>query len=203
MRADQGQRLSTDTWDLCKKSGLRRLLIGVESGSQEMMDWMKKDVKLTQVFYCADKCKELDIAVIFPFIVGFPGESDKSVVETIKVVKQLRAQSSNFQTPIFYFKPYPGSAITEEVTKQGFQLPESTDEWSKFDYIGSSGPWVSEEKEAFFENLKFYLKMAYTDKWGLALLPLRIIGKWRVQGDRFNFNIEKKLYDKFAREELS
>lgn len=203
MRADQGQRLSPEVWELCKKAGLRRLLIGVESGSQEMMDWMKKDVKLTQVFYCADKCKELDIAVIFPFIVGFPGESDQSVSETVKVVKKLRAKSARFDTPIFYFKPYPGSAITKDVVANGYQLPQSTDEWSKFDYIGSSGPWVSREKEAFFENLKFYLKLAYLKEERKSLAPLRKLGQWRIQKNRFGFNIEKRIYDQFARPKLS
>ena len=53
MRADQGKRLSDEVWEHCKQSGLRRLLIGVESGSQETMDWMKKDIKLSQVFFCA------------------------------------------------------------------------------------------------------------------------------------------------------
>ncbi len=77
MRADQGERMSDEIWKLCKQSGLRRLLIGVESGSQEMIDWMKKDIKLSQVFFCAEKCKELDISVIFPFIIGFPTETDR------------------------------------------------------------------------------------------------------------------------------
>ncbi len=203
MRADQGHRLSEEVWLLCKKSGLRRLLIGVESGSQEMMDWMNKDVKLTQVFHCADKCKALDISVIFPFIVGFPGESDKSVSDTVRVVKKLRSQSKKFETPIFYFKPYPGSAITQEVVDNGYQLPETTDDWSRFDYIGSSGPWVSDEKEAFFENLKFYLKMAYNDKNRITGLPMRALGKWRIKNDRFKFNFEKKIYDRFKRQSLS
>lgn len=203
MRADQGHRLSPAVWKLCKKSGLRRLLIGVESGSQEMMDWIQKDVKLSQVFYCADKCKELDISVIFPFIVGFPGESDKSVAETVKVVKQLRALSHKFETPIFYFKPYPGSAITQEVVKKGFELPRTTDEWAKFDYIGSSGPWVSREKESFFENLKFYLKLSEAGKENIVMFPLRKLGQWRVQKDRFRFNIEKRLYDTFIKQPLS
>ena len=44
MRADQGSRLTIEDFQICKDSGLRRLLIGVESGSQEMMDWLKKDI---------------------------------------------------------------------------------------------------------------------------------------------------------------
>lgn len=203
MRADQGMRLSDEVWKLCKKSGLRRLLIGVESGSQEMMDWMKKDVKIDQVFYCAEKCKELEIGVIFPFIVGFPGESDKSIKDTVSVVKHLRNMSPGFDTPIFYFKPYPGSAITEGVVEQGYQLPASTDEWSQFDYIGSSGPWVSEEKEAFFENLKFHLKIAHSSKYRLLMTPLRALSKWRVKNDNYRVNLEKQLFGSILKKDLS
>lgn len=196
MRADQGERLSDKVWMLCKQSGLRRLLIGVESGSQEMMDWMKKDIKLSQVFYCADKCKQLDISVIFPFIVGFPSESDESVTETINVIKQLRSQSSNFDTPIFYFKPYPGSKITAEVVDNGYKLPSTTEEWGDFDYIGSSGPWISKEKEKFFEAFKFYLKLGYGKKGGALAYPLKKIGQWRCNNDQYKFPVEKYIIEK-------
>jgi len=191
MRADQGERLSDDVWLLAKQSGLRRLLIGVESGSQEMMDWLKKDIKLTQVFYCAEKCRDLEIDVIFPFIVGFPNETQESVTATVNVIKQLSSKSEGFQTPIFYFKPYPGSQITQDVVNNGYKLPESTKEWADFDYIGSSGPWVSNEKERFFEAFKFYLKLGYGKKRGVIFYLLRKISQWRCKHDMFRFPIEK------------
>ncbi len=204
MRADQGQRLPDDVWKLCKESGLRRLLIGVESGSQEMMDWMKKDIKLPQVHYCSDKCKELGIGVIFPFIVGFPGESDQSIKESVQMIKKLRNQSEHFETPIFYFKPYPGTAITQNVAKEGFELPSTTEEWGDFDYIGSSGPWVSKEKEAFFEKFKFYLKLGYGKKKGLLYSPLKSLGRWRCKSEFFKFPIEKLLIERIiGRQKLS
>lgn len=196
MRADQGIRLSDDIWSLCKQSGLRRLLIGVESGSQEMMDWMKKDIKLEQVYFCANKCREMDIAVIFPFIVGFPEETDESVAETVKVIKQLRQKSPNFDTPIFYFKPYPGSSITQEVVDNGYMLPKSTMEWSDFDYIGSSGPWVSRQKEKFFEAFKFYLKLGYGRKHGWFFYPIRKLSQWRCRNDQYKFPLEKLIIDR-------
>lgn len=204
MRADQGVRLSVEDFKILKKSGLRRLLIGVESGSQEMMDWMKKDIKLEQVFECAKRCKDLGISVIFPFIVGFPNESDKSIAETVKVAKQLNASSPNFSTPIFYFKPYPGTQITFDVVEdEGYKLPQSTKEWSNFDYIGSSGPWVSKKKYAFFEKFKFYMKLAYT-KQNVLLKPLQFLAKLRCNFDYYGFPFEKKLADLLIkREELS
>jgi len=193
MRADQGERLSDEIWLLAKKSGLRRLLIGVESGSQEMMDWLKKDIKLTQVFYCAEKCKDLEIDVIFPFIVGFPNETPESVDATVDVIKKLSRKSAGFQTPIFYFKPYPGSQITQDVVTNGYKLPESTKEWADFDYIGSSGPWVSKEKERFFEAFKFYMKLGYGKERGPLFYLLRKLSQWRCKKDRFKFPIEKTI----------
>lgn len=203
MRADQGARLSEEDFETCAKSGLRRLLIGVESGSQEMMDWLKKDIKMEQVYLCAERCKRYGVAVIFPFIVGFPDESEQSVQSTINMVKELNEMHPEFSTPIFYFKPYPGSTITDEVIKKGYVLPKSIHEWSDFDYIGSSGPWVSDEKYAFFEKFKFYLKLAYS-KQKTIYKPLQIMAKWRCNKLFFGFSFEKKLFDWFfSKQQLS
>ncbi len=203
MRADQGDRMTKEDFEKCKKSGLRRLLIGVESGSQEMMDWLKKDIKLPQVYRCADLCKDLDISVIFPFIVGFPNETKKSIEATIKVAKKLNAMHSKFSTPIFYFKPYPGTKITLDAEKEGYELPKNTKEWADFDYIGSKGPWVSDEKYAFFEKFKFYMKLAYS-KQNKLFIPIQWMSKLRCKYDFYNFPIEKKLASLFfKKQELS
>src|SRR5262245_2087666 len=53
MRADQGARLDERVLLACRHAGLRRVMVGLESGSQAMLDWMKKDVKLGQVFVTA------------------------------------------------------------------------------------------------------------------------------------------------------
>lgn len=200
MRADQGARLSDTDFETCVASGLRRLLIGVESGSQEMMDWLKKDIKMEQVYLCAERCKKHNIAVIFPFIVGFPEESAQSVTATINMVNELNQMHPSFSTPIFYFKPYPGSTITDEVVKKGYTLPQTIQEWSDFDYIGSSGPWVSKEKYDFFENFKFYLKLAYT-KQKLVFKPIQYIARFRCGANFFKFSIEKKLFEMFFKKE--
>lgn len=195
MRADQGVRMTDHDFLTCKKSGLRRLLIGVESGSQEMMDWLKKDIKLEHVFTCAERCKKLNIAVQFPFIVGFPNESDASIKSTVEVAHILNSMSKNFSTPIFYFKPYPGTKITEDVVKNGYELPGTLEEWATFDYVNSIGPWVSTEKYIFFERFKFYLKVAYS-RQSLLFYPLQKIAHWRCKKRAFSFPFEKVIIEK-------
>lgn len=195
MRADQGNRMTIDDFQLCKEGGLRRLLIGVESGSQEMMDWLKKDIKIEHVRLCAERCQKLGINVIFPFIVGFPNESDVSIAGTKSMIRELALMSKNFETPVFYFKPYPGTQITDEVVKNGtYKLPETIQQWSDFDYIGSRGPWVSEELFNEMERYKFYLRVnRQTSKF---LMPLRWISKHRIKRLNFRFPIEKAVVER-------
>jgi radical SAM superfamily enzyme YgiQ (UPF0313 family) len=158
MRADQGVRMPEDIWATCKRAGLRRLLVGVESGSPDMLKRIKKDIKLEQVFETARRMTQFGIAGNFPFIVGFPEESSASVEISLDVARQLREMSPDFQTPIFYFKPYPGSEIVADAVARGFQLPASLEEWSQFDFVdGPPGPWVSPEK---FERVEAF-KRAY------------------------------------------
>ncbi|MEO8018088.1 MAG: radical SAM protein [Pseudomonadota bacterium] len=193
MRADQGVRLPDDVWELCRQSGLRRLLVGVESGDDAMLKRIKKDVTIAEVFHTAEKMRALGIAGIFPFIVGFPDESDASVEATIACAKKLRAMSHQFDTPIFYFKPYPGSAIVTDAVARGFRLPDSLGEWSKFDYVaGGPGPWVTPGKYQLIERFKFFLDLASRGSRGRGGVVQRI-ARLRCARNEYRFPIEMRV----------
>jgi radical SAM superfamily enzyme YgiQ (UPF0313 family) len=193
MRADQGVRLPEDVWQLCRRSGLRRLLVGVESGDEAMLERIKKDVSLAEVFATAERMRHLGIAGIFPFIVGFPDESDASVAATIACARKLRAMSADFETPIFYFKPYPGSAIVAEAVARGFTLPDSLADWSTFDYVqGLPGPWVSPAKYQLIERFKFFLDLA-SRRRGERDSLLKRIARLRCERNEFRFPIEMRV----------
>jgi radical SAM superfamily enzyme YgiQ (UPF0313 family) len=190
MRADQGARMPDASMALCRRSGLRRALIGVESGSDEMLRRIRKDTRIAQVFESADKIHRHGINGQFPFIVGFPGESDESVQASLDVAKRLRRMSADFRTPFFYFKPYPGTAITEAVVKDGGEIPQTLDEWAAFDFVGSvGGPWVSPEKFRRVERFKYFQQVAW-DRAPAWRRPLQHVARWRCEGDRYALPIE-------------
>jgi anaerobic magnesium-protoporphyrin IX monomethyl ester cyclase len=190
MRADQGIRLPDDVWALCKQSGLRRLLVGVESGSNEVLKRIHKDIKIEQVFETAEKMLKLDIAGHFPFIVGFPDESDASIQATLDCAKKLRSLSPDFLTPIYYFKPYPGSALVIEAVARGFRLPQTLEAWAEFDYVaGEPGPWVSPEKFELLERFKFFHELAWKRvSHGKRLLQK--LARYRCGKDYYQWPIE-------------
>jgi len=195
LRADQGCRLSDDEFALCVRSGLRRVMIGGESGSQPMLDWLKKDILLSQVLQVAEQCVRHKIGAIFSFMVGFPNEPDNSMMATLDLVKRLRAMSPGFETPIFYFKPYPGSQMTEDLTRNGYPLPKSNQEWADFDYIGSSGPWVTSEKFKLMERFKFYNRFAWGPETRLRW-PLQKVARWRCRRNLYGAPFEKWIVER-------
>jgi anaerobic magnesium-protoporphyrin IX monomethyl ester cyclase len=190
MRADQGVRLPNDVWQRCKQSGLRRLLVGVESGSNEMLKRIRKDIKIEQVMETAQQMVRHGIAGHFPFIVGFPEESDTSIQASLDIAKQLRAMSPDFTTPIYYFKPYPGSELVIEAVARGFRLPETLEAWAQFDYVaGMPGPWVSAEKFELIERFKFFQELAWKPvSRGKRLLQR--LARYRCDRDFYRWPVE-------------
>ena len=193
MRADQGVRLPDEVWEKCKQSGLRRLLVGVESGSDEMLKRIAKDIKIDQVFSTAAQMLKYGIAGHFPFIVGFPDESDSSIQATLDCAKKLRSASPDFLTPIYYFKPYPGSALVMEAVERGFRLPETLDAWARFDYVaGEPGPWVSPEKFQLIERFKFFHELAW-ERASPAKKLLQKLARYRCCNDDYRWPLEMHL----------
>jgi len=190
MRADQGVRLPPAVWERCKQSGLRRLLVGVESGSNEVLRRIRKDIKIEQVYETAETMLRYGIAGHFPFIVGFPDESDESVQASLDCAKRLRAMSPDFLTPFYYFKPYPGSALVIEAVERGYRLPQSLAEWARFDYVaGEPGPWVSAEKFELIERFKFFHELAWK-KMSPGKALLQRIARYRLYRNNYRWPVE-------------
>jgi len=193
MRADQGVRLPDEVWARCKQSGLRRLLVGVESGSNEVLKRIRKDIKIEQVFHTVERMLKYRIAGHFPFIVGFPDESDASVQATLDCAKRLRSFSPDFLTPIYYFKPYPGSELVQEAVARGYRLPETLEAWSQFDYVaGLPGPWVSVEKFRLIERFKFFQELAW-QRVSAATRVLQLLARYRCSRDEYRWPLEMLL----------
>jgi anaerobic magnesium-protoporphyrin IX monomethyl ester cyclase len=190
MRADQGIRLPERVWVRCKQSGLRRLLVGVESGSNEVLRRIRKDIKIEQVFETAEKMRKYGLAGNFPFIVGFPDERDSDIQASLDCAKKLRSMSPDFATPIFYFKPYPGSELVNEAVARGFRLPQTLEAWAEFDFVdGEAGPWVSPEKFELIERFKFFHELAWK-KVSRGKRLLQRLARYRCDKDDYRWPVE-------------
>lgn len=195
MRADQGARLDERVLADCRRAGLRRVMIGVEAGSQPMLDWMKKDITIDQVLDSAAKCARGGVAVLFNLIVGFPNESEESVAATLQMGMRLRTMHPSFEVSVFYYRPYPGNPITDQLERSGVQLPRTLEEWAAFEDQPSSSAWVNRQRRLRVERFRFYQRLGWSHP-SLWRRPIQALARWRCRTDRYGFPVEKVLLER-------
>src|SRR5262249_52255680 len=71
-------------FDLMKESGCRGVFLGIESGDKTILKHMNKAADVERYKYGIEKLQERDIFTFASIIVGFPGETDESVNNTMK-----------------------------------------------------------------------------------------------------------------------
>lgn len=113
------------------------LRIGAESGSQRILDALRKDLTVEQIREAARLCEEQEITATFMFMVGFPGEIWEDIRLTLDVIDELSAMTRYvLVTQLGSYAPYPGTVLYSEAVKRGFIPPASTAGWGTFVQAG-------------------------------------------------------------------
>jgi len=108
-----------------KEAGCRYIRFGVESGSQKMLDIMKKKTTLSQIRRAFELCRKVGIKTQAFFLFGVPGETLQTIAETIEFAKKLRPDSAQFAVVI----PHPGTDLYQICQKEGWLRYDS---WEDF-----------------------------------------------------------------------
>jgi radical SAM superfamily enzyme YgiQ (UPF0313 family) len=87
---------------LMKKSGCHCVHIGFESGSNDMLKIMCKGVTVENLKTVSNRFKEAGITVHGDFMIGLPGETEKTVRQTIDFAKSLDIETYQFAPPKVY-----------------------------------------------------------------------------------------------------
>jgi radical SAM PhpK family P-methyltransferase len=77
-----------ETVELMKESGCEGIFLGIESGNDQMLKNMNKAVSVHQYLRGIQWLKKYDIPIYGSFIIGFPGETEQSVRDTTKFIKE-------------------------------------------------------------------------------------------------------------------
>jgi len=193
-RADQIAPLPDDLLAELSRANLRKVMIGAESGSQEMLDFMKKDTLTEETIISAQNLARHDIGASFNFIVGFPEETFENTLKTLETIKEIKKIRGSFDFNIFFFTPYPGTDLFEYIVRKGYKVPGTLMEWSDIDFVLYAGYWVSAGEKEYVDRFKFYTKLATEHNprrfWAK---PLKLLAKARTENNFFRMPIEKEL----------
>ena len=98
-----------------RKAGCWQIQYGIESGSQKILDFLKKGVNLRQIEQAIRWTKESGISPKGFFMIGCPLETEETIIETIEFAQKL--DLDDFQ--MTFFTPFPGSKIYEIASQYG------------------------------------------------------------------------------------
>lgn len=128
------------------QSGCTRLLMGVESGSDRVLqDIVSKDVTSAQIQSVAEEIASYGIVGSYTFIIGFPGETREETIQTVEFAESLRHLCPTPETRIHVFAPYPGTPLFNAALRNGFSPPSCFADWSRYDYYDTMTPWTDVE----------------------------------------------------------
>ncbi len=195
-RADLLRRMTAEQLALMRDSGCYKVNVGAESGSPEVLESIKKGTLVEEVLETAEKLNQAGIGARFSFIAGFPNEPAGSLADTYRTVKALRKINGGFETPIYFYAPYPGTELSERMPALGFEVPKSLEDWENVDLDHSIGPWISEPVRKFVPRYNFYLRHAFEPvEGGLGKHMAQWFARLRVRFDFYRFDFERRLVD--------
>ena len=143
--------------DLLKRSGCSLLTFGVESGSDRVLDFIHKDIKVESVIRVAKMLHESGIRSTFHFMGGFPTETIEEFLDTCRLIQSLMEISPDIvPREMSVMTPFPGLPILSDCIAGGFKEPENLEDWMDMDWWNSSArPWLSEKQVRILEDALF------------------------------------------------
>lgn len=156
-----------------KQSGCVRVFFGIESGNNTVLALMNKQITTKQARKAVDNAKQAGLQVGAFFIVGYPGETDRTVLDTVNFASSLPLDYLSFTLPY----PIPGTPLYERVKNNGGVAVDDWEEPKNYGLIRHKllyGSSFSEAKLKFAigkAHLQFYGKK-YLGKNGYSLMGL-------------------------------
>lgn len=209
MRADAFDRKLVDDelLERLRGIGLYRLAVGAESGSQRILDKLKKDITVEQIIKSARRITDHGLGATFSFMMGMPGETPDDLHATLRLIQKLRSVSPRVSVigPQI-FRPYPGGELYDECVSDYGYVPgkdvldpeKNTDPLTGFEKVENL-PWIKDKE--LVRKVAFYIEFVNINIDALhpgplkrlALLALKAAANFRIRFRFWAFNFEMPL----------
>ncbi|MDD2806805.1 MAG: radical SAM protein, partial [Elusimicrobiales bacterium] len=129
-----------------KRAGCRHIILGIETGSQRILNLMKKGTTLAMAEECCAKLRKHGIAYSNSFIIGNDGDTEETIMETIAFAKKLKSGVAAFVVMM----PFPGTPLFDKYFKD-YDKPDT--DWTNWCSMVEDRPYEPRQTQLSMKDL--------------------------------------------------
>lgn len=193
-----------ETLDLLPKAGMYIAEIGAEAGSDDMMRKIGKPIKGDDNIAAGIEMDTRGIQGSITYIIGYPGESEESMLATIDQCRRLHNACPDARPTVWPYRPIPGTAMWGQAVDLGYEGPNTLREWGSIGeyhlqetWKGNIPPTVAEARKMYqhYVTLSYGLARGRIGIWEKRARKRLRDGSYR---ERFG-SIEARMFDVYSR----
>ena len=176
-----------ETLKIMKENGLRLLLVGYESGDDQILHNIKKGLRTDIARKFTENCHKLGIQIHGTFILGLPGETKETIAKTIQFAKEINPHT----VQVSLAAPYPGTKMYDQAIENGWLEPNQAvnlvnDKGVQLALI--SYPHLS--KEDIFHGVENFYRSFYFRPSKIWEIVREMMGSWEMTKRRLREGVE-------------
>ena len=174
-----------ETLKIMKDNGLRLLLVGYETGSQQILFNIKKGMRTEFARRFTADCHKLGIMIHGTFIMGLPGETKETIEETIRFAQEINPHTIQ----VSLAAAYPGTYLYKQAQENGWFLDTSS-------MVAKDGIQVSSlnyphlSHREIFQALEVFYKRFYFRPKKIAEITWEMMQSWEMTKRRLREGVE-------------
>jgi radical SAM superfamily enzyme YgiQ (UPF0313 family) len=148
---------------LMRRSGLSRVFIGAESGSDDVLRSVNKvRFQGTRVLHdVAEILYRAGITCTFSLIFGLPGEAEEDRRQTLEMVREIKGRFPTTEFHSNIYTPYPGAPNFRQAVAMGLREPQTLEEWAAFYPKFQRLPWLDEPTHQRIQLIREYIRIGF------------------------------------------
>jgi len=173
-----------DTLKVMKENGLRLLLVGYESGNQQILHNIKKGMRVDRAREFTRDCHKLGIVIHGTFIVGLPGETQQTIEETIRFAREINPHTIQ----VSLAAAYPGTALYRQAQENGWLRDAHLVAESGVQVSSLAYPDLSHEE--IFQAVERFYKQFYFRSSKISEITFEMLKSWHMTKRRLREGVE-------------
>jgi hopanoid biosynthesis associated radical SAM protein HpnJ len=178
--------VSFETLKILKDNGLRLLLVGYESGNQQILHNIRKGMRIDVARRFTADCHRLGITIHGTFIVGLPGETPATIEETVRFAQEINPHTIQ----VSLAAPYPGTELYRQAVENGWLADDD------HPLLGREGMQISSlnyphlSRSEIFEAVADFYRRFYFRPRKIAEITFEMARSWEMTKRRLREGVE-------------